>query len=55
MDAPRNERMYTGIGLVLGCGLGTVFGLLLLTDWWLGAGIGTALGLVAGAAMDALR
>jgi hypothetical protein len=47
--------MYTGFGLVIGCALGTVFGLLVLAEWWLGPAIGTALGLVAGAVIDAVR
>jgi uncharacterized membrane protein len=45
----------TGVGIALGAALGLLFGQLLFDEWWWGPMIGVALGLVAGAVVDALR
>ncbi len=51
---------YTGLGLVLGTGLGATIGLLFFEanegfTWLMSAGIGTGIGLLIGAALDSHR
>lgn len=45
----------TGVGIVFGAAFGLLFGLLLFDDWWIGAAIGIAAGLIIGAAADFVR
>jgi len=49
----RKTMYYAGAGLVVGAGVGMIFGLLLFENLALGCAIGAALGLVMGAAIDA--
>lgn len=46
---------YTGLGISLGAAFGFIVGLLLFDNLALGFGIGVAMGLVFGAAMDAQK
>lgn len=41
-----------GVGMAIGAGLGLVFGLLFIDDWWIGPAIGVSLGLIVGAIID---
>lgn len=52
MNETRNDRMYTGLGLVFGAALGMIFGMMLFSELWVGPLIGTALGLIVGAIID---
>jgi hypothetical protein len=38
----------------IGAGLGLIFGLLMLEDWWLGPVVGVGVGLLVGAVFDLL-
>jgi len=60
MDQKSSDKMgtqkptcYAGAGLVIGAGMGMIFGLLLFEDLSWGSGMGAGLGLVFGATVDA--
>lgn len=46
------KGMYTGLGVVFGAGLGMIVGLVFLESWWLGMGVGAAIGLVLGSVVE---
>lgn len=43
---------YTGLGLIFGVAVGSTLGQILLGSLAIGAGVGAALGLIFGAALD---
>ncbi|MEA3439465.1 MAG: hypothetical protein U9R58_04205 [Chloroflexota bacterium] len=51
----RKSAYYAGVGLVIGAGVGMIFGLLLNQDQALSSAFGAAMGLLIGAAIDLQR
>ena len=51
----RKAEYYAGSGLAIGAGIGMIFGLLLFENLAWGCVIGSALGLLIGAAIDAQK
>lgn len=49
----KNKTTYVGLGISIGAAIGFIFGIILFDEMIYGAGIGVALGLIAGAAIDA--
>lgn len=49
----KNKTSYAGLGISIGAAIGFIFGMILFDRMIYGAGIGAALGLIAGAAIDA--